>query len=110
MPPLIIAAIITAGATLVGTGIQTASKETTDCGRQCRAKCKNETGWLFGGRGDCKKKCKDQCVNSLSPQEIASLKKQEADKKKSITLYSTIGIILIVIGIVIAIYLTTRKK
>lgn len=54
--------LIQSGIELVTTGVGAASASKTSCGQQCRAKCKSETGWLFGGRSKCKKQCKADCI------------------------------------------------
>lgn len=56
------ASIIQSGVQLVTTGIGAASASKTNCGQMCRQKCKAETGWLFSGRRQCKKKCKADCI------------------------------------------------
>lgn len=55
------AALIPEMIELVKTGVGVASASTTNCGKLCRQKCRQETGWLFSGRGKCKKKCKADC-------------------------------------------------
>lgn len=56
------ASLIQSGVELVQTGVGAASASTTNCGKECRAKCKGETGWIFSGRSKCKKKCKADCI------------------------------------------------
>ena len=110
MPPLIIVALISAGAGLVGAGVDAAVQSPTECGKICRAKCKNETGWLFSGRKDCKNRCKEDCVKSLSPQEKERERKEdEAERKKKNTYYIIIGVVFAV-ALGLALYLLLRKK
>ena len=54
--------LIDEGIELVTTGIGAASASTTNCGKECRAKCKAETGTFFSGRNKCKKACKAACI------------------------------------------------
>lgn len=54
--------LISQGTQLITTGIGAASASTTNCGKQCRAKCKQETGTFFSGRNKCKKACKADCI------------------------------------------------
>lgn len=65
MPPLVIAAIISAVASLGSVGIGAASQSAagkTQCERDCKNTCKAETGWLFSGRQKCIKACKADCA------------------------------------------------
>lgn len=54
--------LIQTGVELTKTGIGAASASATNCGKECRAKCKEETGTFFSGRSKCKKACKADCL------------------------------------------------
>ena len=81
------------GIGLLTTGIGAVSASTTDCGKQCRAKCKEETGAFFSGRNKCKKACKADCIakSNASPQRAPS----------PIPLIIMGAIILVVIGLIL---------
>jgi len=85
--------LITTGVGLLGTIIGTASKDTTLCGKQCRAKCKDITGIFFSGRNKCKKECKDKCFNTTG-------EKPPPPKDNTVT-YIIAGILIIaIIGLI----------
>lgn len=69
MPPLIIVGIIGAVASIATAGIGAVAQSSAlkdDCSKDCKEKCKAETGWLFSGRQKCIKECRAQaCVGSL---------------------------------------------
>lgn len=74
MPPLVVVAWITLATAVAagGAGVaQTAIAANAakgDCEKDCKEKCKGETGWLFSGRQKCIKKCRaDACTGSLEP-------------------------------------------
>lgn len=71
MPPLIIVGIIGAVASVATAGIGAVAQSSAlkdDCSKDCKEKCKAETGWLFSGRQKCIKECRAQaCVGSLEP-------------------------------------------
>lgn len=97
------AAIITASAALISTGIATASKETTDCGKICRTKCRETTGILFSGRTECKRQCKAYCMSELSSeQQQAEKQEEEKQRKQAVALYTIGGIILFIALIFVA--------
>lgn len=90
---------ITAAIGLIGTTVGVASSATTECGQRCRAKCKEETGWLFSGRQKCIKACKAQCLN---PEPETS------------SLVSTIAVVMVTLFVVaiigFIIYIVRRNK
>lgn len=109
-PPAVLAAIITAGAALAGTGVKAGVDSVTDCGSKCRAKCKDTTGAFFSGRNKCKKNCKNNCINTLSPQEkLAQRNLEEDQNRKAMYMYIVAGLFLI-ITVVLVLYYVFKKK
>ena len=102
--------VVSGAIQLTNTALQVASKETTDCGKQCRAKCKDSTGFLFSGREKCKKACKSQCLNKLSPEEQAILLRKQEIEDKRIQTTSTIIVVSVILVIILVLYLIFRKK
>ena len=101
---------ITAIINLVSTTIQVASEETTDCGKKCRAQCKEETGFLFSGRERCKKECKAKCVNELSPQEKEIEIREDEIKEREARTTAIIIILVFTFALALTLYLLLRKK
>lgn len=77
MAPAIIAAIIAAVGSLGTVGIGAAASAPKDaCSKDCKEKCKGETGWLFSGRQKCIKECRaTQCtsLNEPPPEEESEI-------------------------------------
>ena len=71
MPPAIIAAIIGAVAGLGTAGIGAAASNPKDpCAKDCKEKCKGETGWLFSGRQKCIKECRSAQCTAISDEPV----------------------------------------
>ena len=83
-----------AGAALIGSGIGAASKETTECGKKCRAECKATTSALFGGRSKCKKACKAKCFSETNEPP------PESPQMSTGTIIILVVIVLAIIGLV----------
>lgn len=94
-------ALIPGALDLIKTGIGAASASTTECGRICRDKCRQETGWLFSGRQECKKKCKTACI------QLANERASEKPSPYPMMILSII-IILAILGIVYWIFKKSR--
>jgi hypothetical protein len=106
-------AVIGGGIAVTSASVSAAANSKTKCGSECRAICKKETGAIFGGRKECKRNCKEKCVNAASDvQKIAEreqIAKEEAEEKKAETLY-IIGGILLVAALGLALYVLFKKK
>lgn len=89
------ATVVVAGIGLTGTTIGVASKQTTLCGKRCRAKCRGEKGFLgFGEKKVCKKDCKSKCL-----AEPANIKEKELRQEQEKIEANQKNIKLILIGI-----------
>lgn len=63
----LIGAVVTASAGIAQTAIASNAVK-SECEKDCKEKCKGETGWLFSGRQKCIKQCRaGACTGSLEP-------------------------------------------
>jgi len=99
-----------AAADLVSTGIKAGSDSVTDCGKECRILCKQKTKAFFNSRKDCKRICKSNCVQRLTPEELTIEEKHAERERKEITNMYVIGGLILAIALSVTLYVVLRKK